>query len=109
MFDPKDSPWYAGAAAGVFWFVWWVRRLMRRDKEDNSASGLTVTMTDASTKVIRLLEKRIDDLVREVQKLRLELQRVLQQNDECNRLNLRLTNDVDELTKRLTAVEKDAK
>lgn len=109
MFDPKDSPWYAGAAAGIFWFVWYLRRLMRRDKEDGSASGLTVSMTDATQRVIKMLEKRIDELVKEVQKLRQELQKVLQQNDECNRLNLRLTNDMEELTKRMTVVEKEAK
>jgi peptidoglycan hydrolase CwlO-like protein len=109
MFDPKDSPWYAGAAAGIFWFFWWVRRLMRRDKEDGSASGLTVAMTDATQNVIKLLESRINDLVKEVYKLRSEVHKLLTQNDECNRLNLKLTNELKELSKRVTVVEKDVK
>lgn len=109
MIDPKDSPWYAGAAAGIFWFVWYVRKLARRDKEDGSASGLTVAMTDATKNVIQLLEKRINDLVREVHNLRGEVRKLLTQNDECNRLNLKLTNDMKELSQRITVVEKDAK
>lgn len=109
MFEPKDSPWYAAAAAGMFWFFWWVRRLMRRDKEDGSASSLTVAMTDATSRVIKMLENRIDDLVKEVHKLRIELQQVLTQNDDCNRQNLKLTSEVKELSKRVTVVEKETK
>lgn len=109
MLDPKDSPWYAAAAAGLFWFFWWIRRLMRRDKEDGSASGLTVAMTDATQRVIQMLEKRINELVKEVHGLRGEVQRLLMQNDDCNRQNLKLTNDMKELSKRVTVVEKDVK
>lgn len=109
MFDPKDSTWYAGAAAGIFYFVWWMRKLIRRDKEDGSASGLTVAMTEATQGVIKLLEDRINALVSEVQKLRGEVHKLLTQNDECNRLNLKLTNELQDLSKRVTVVEKDVK
>jgi len=109
MFKPEDSPWYAAAGAGMFWFFWWVRRLMRRDKEEGSASGLTVAMTDATKQVIQLLERRINELVKEIHGLRGEVQRLLSQNDDCNRQNLKLTNEMKELAKRVTVVEKDSK
>lgn len=109
MIDPEKTPWYAAAGAGLFWFFWWVRRLMRRDQEDGSASGLTVAMTDATQRVIKMLEGRIDDLVKEVHKLRDELRQMMQQNDDCNRKNLKLTSDIKDLTKRVIVVEKDAK
>jgi len=109
MFDPKDSPWYVSLAAGILGLVWWIPKLIRRDKEDGSASGLTVAMTDATQNVIKLLESRINDLVKEVYKLRSEVHKLLTQNDECNRLNLKLTNEIKELSKRVTVVEKDVK
>lgn len=109
MIDPEKTPWYALTGAGAFWFFWWVRKLMRRDKEDGSASGLTVAMTEATKRVIGMLESRIDDLVKEVHKLRVELRQIILQNDECNTQNIRLTNEVKELTKRVTVVEKDVK
>ena len=54
-----------------------------------------------------MLEGRINDLVNEVHKLRAEVHKLLQQNNDCNDKNLMLTNQVESLSKRVSEVERD--
>lgn len=109
MLDPKEPTTWGAAGAAIIAAVFWLRHWMRRDKEDQATSGLSVTLTTASQNVIKMLEKKINDLVIEVHKLRDEVTKLLQQNHECESKNLQLTNQISDLNKRVSVVEKEVK
>ncbi len=83
-----------------------LRRYLRRDKEDGSASEVVVRLNTATQKVVRMLESRIDELVSELGNVRSELRKLISMHNDCEQQNLRLTSEVKALKSRVTDIEK---
>ncbi len=107
--DPEnmDPAKWGGGLAALVGLYYGFRKFIRADKQDGAASDLNVTLSGAAERVIKMLEGRINDLVNEVHKLRGEVHKLLQQNQDCNDKNLMLTNQVQDLSKRVSEVERD--
>ena len=107
--DPENAnptTWGAGLAV-IIGLYYGIRKLLRVDKRDGAASDLNVTLSGAAERIVKMLESRVAELVNEVHKLRSEIHRLIQHNDDCNEKNLKLTNEMAKLSKRVSEVEKD--
>ncbi len=84
-FDPENfsfSKWGGGAAA-LAGIAYYLRKMYRSDKQETSATTVSVTLDKAINFTIQQMEGRLTALVKEVEDLRQQVKNYFQLHQDC--------------------------
>lgn len=103
--DISDGSVVGIIAAAVVGAWVYLRKIYRADKSEGATNNLTVQMAESVQRVIVIMQARIDELVKDMERIRSEMAAVLKREVACQQQNLMLTTTVKKLTDRVAELE----